>query len=236
MRGDGEIVLAVIQKRDELAAAAAIGVEGEGAGTITAAADILDIDGADWESKMNALQYAIAFGHAGVVRILLERGANARKIAVHKDKNESLSPLSLLAFHASESGWSGSDRDSGNGDAVRDILGALLDAGASTAHVDAIGRTCWHALAANPASAGVLEEFLKADAERNVQQRGEKKKATARALDVIDHQLQSAMWVATAVGNHKAIRALLDAGAAAYFPKEEWTLTYLEQRSLLRDE
>jgi len=215
MRGDEDLVTHILDKRQTLARfAAEKGKEEDflvdNAAITAAAVEILDIDGADWEVKINPLQYAVAFGHVGVVRLLLQHNSSARKVAVHKDRNESLSVLSLLVFHARESG---SEVDL---DITQQILEALLDAGAQTTQVDTSGRTCWHELAANPpAMHKILEMFLRQDAARNG--------GSARALDVLDHQLCTPLYTATVCGNACAIKALLGAGATACFSEEDWS-------------
>lgn len=154
--------------------------------------ELLDIDGADWELKLSPLQYAVVLGHATVVERLLAEGASAKKVAVHKDKNKS---LSLLAFCAAFA------RDARIMERAAQILSMLFAAGASTAQVDLEHKTIWHQLVEDPKSDDVLELFLKVDPNK------------AKTIDVLDKKGHSPLYSATSSGNHAAVELLLAHGA-----------------------
>jgi len=166
----------------------------------------LDIDGADWETKLSPLQYAVIMGQTNTVKALLDGGANARKIAVHKDEDKSISILSLLAIYASECGETGFEQ-------VEPIIKLLLASGASPTQVDAKGSTCWHYLAASrqQSSLRALEVFLAETANLKVQ-----------GLDVLDSGAWSPLYTAVANLNSGALAPLLRSGAKPFFEKEEW--------------
>jgi ankyrin repeat protein len=233
MRGNATLVEQILVTRKALAAAVverkALAKEDEATDDVSedfqdhqvseeslltaAAVELLDIDGADWEIKMNPLQYAIAFGHVEVVRVLLANGASVRKPAIHKDLEESRSVLSILALFASECGG----QDGIVNSVVRPMAELLISmGGASTAQVDTSGATCWHQLASSnkKASLECLDILLEADASRH----GGK----ARALDILDAQSQTPLYRATAEGNAGAISSLLRAGATPIFSSEDW--------------
>eukprot|EP00928_Gymnodinium_smaydae_P027264 TRINITY_DN21134_c0_g4_i1.p1 TRINITY_DN21134_c0_g4~~TRINITY_DN21134_c0_g4_i1.p1 ORF type:complete len:1590 (+),score=298.91 TRINITY_DN21134_c0_g4_i1:701-4771(+) len=209
MHGFERIVAAVLAKRQELAAAkvaASAGAAAEVSANQMSAAnvEVLDIDGADWERKLSPLQYAVVLGHERIVEILLKHGANAKKQAVHKDKNMSRSIISLCALYARES------RSLAN---AEKIFRRLLEAGASTTQVNFAHETVWHELASDPKDADILKLLLSLESEA----------ARKLTLDVLNTSGQSALFVAVQHGNHAAVEHLLDAGATAMFTTDEYS-------------
>lgn len=174
--------------------------------------EVLDVDCSDWDAKMSPLHYAVVLGHADMAKLLLSTkyGANARKVAVHKDQNKSLSVFDLLAMYASESG------KVINLPAFRDLSALLADAGASAAQVNTSGSTAWHTFAScnKPSSVEALKIALNLHCAKN--------NGKAIGLDILDSSAQTPLYVATACGNPEAISLLLESGATALFSEEEW--------------
>jgi ankyrin repeat protein len=195
MQGDAEITKLILEKRQDLMS------NGD--------EEVLDIDGSDYVVKMSPLQYAVTLGHVEVANILLNKGADARKIAVHKTNGKSISTLALLALYASECGQVGSS-------VVKPMLKVLLNAGASPTQVDTTGFTCWHHLAASAtqSSCSALETFVEVI--------GSKTGESPRGLDILDSQMRTPLCVATACRNSRAVRTLLIAGAKTFFTVEGW--------------
>eukprot|EP00439_Symbiodinium_sp_Y106_P030275 s1338_g3.t1 len=181
-----EIAELILEKRLELTKKSA----GDG---LPKPEEILDIDAADWEVKLSPLQYAVLFGHEGVMQRLLKAGADAKKPAVHKDPDAqanmygapvglSHSTLSLCAKFAG---------DSRKLEEAARMAKMLMAAGAST-------------------SQDVLELLLSLDT------------AKEQVLDVLDSSGKSALVLATSARNAKAVRHLLKHRAQAQLSDEEY--------------
>jgi len=210
MKGDLEMTRLILEKRQNLAALMVAAESSSETEEKDALVEVLDIDISDWEVKINPLQYAISLGHVEIVSILLDFGASARKVAVQKDQNKSISTLTLLAQYSLECGEVGLSK-------IQPILKLLLDAGASFAQVDTSGMTCWHHLASSthPSACETLESFVSVATSCDIDKR-------TMALDVLDVQKQSALYIATVVGNANVIRSLLQHGATPVFSEEDW--------------
>ena len=128
MKGNVVIAKLILEKRKSIAESA---VDSLDQVDYNALFDVLDIDGADLEKKLNPLQYAVSLGQVEIVRLLIKYDADVRKVAVHKDVQRSYSCLSLLTFYASECGKTGILN-------VKAIVDLLLDAGASFTQVDTL--------------------------------------------------------------------------------------------------
>jgi ankyrin repeat protein len=209
MRGNVAFVQKFLDARERLAKRLCEDKVDDNEAMEKALLDIVDIDGSDWEHKLSPLHYAVVMGHQNVVEVLLKRAfkANARKVAVHKDRNESLSLIALLALYASECGADEIET------VARHALAMLLEAGSSIAQVDKTNSTIWHRFVADDSdgATGALEMFL--DATSNVD---------TRALDLLDDQGRTALYIATCHGNTRAVSALLGAGASSVFTQDEW--------------
>lgn len=181
--------------------------------------DIFDIDGSDWEVKLNPLHYAILFGHLEIVVTLLAYGADASKAAVHKDRNESLSSFSLLSIYCIESG---KEIDL---EKVEEIARLLLHRGATASQIDTVGSTCWHRLASclKPSSNQTLELLLKIHREIHG--------GTPNGLNIINDNHQTPLYLATQNGNSDAVRTLLKAGALPFFDVDVWDALVLKKQA-----
>ena len=173
--------------------------------------EVLDIDAADWENKLNPLQYAIALGQVEMVRLLLKYSADVRKVAVHKDTNKSFSNLALLTEYATVCGNVGISN-------VKPILELLLDAGASFTQVDSANMTCWHHLAmiSDHLEWNALPVFLEVAKDRVPDLK-------FLAFDTIDSTRQTPLYIATLLGNSKSVERLLSSGASPFFDEEKWS-------------
>jgi len=214
MKGDLKIAKLLLEKIQAINTAAEIAleeeieIEGKSEKDVTENKIILDIDASDWEVKMNPLHYAIILGRVDMVKLLLSYGASARKVAVHKDRNESFSVLTLLAMYAGECGERGEH-------VIRPMAELLIGTGgASTVQVDTNGDTIWHHLACSTNSHRALEILLEIDAAKN--------NGTVRALNVLDSNMRTPLFAATACHNSKAVDILLKVGAAPRFEEQEW--------------
>lgn len=208
MKGNVSIAKFILEKRKNLAEESVDSAEEVDYNVLFG---ILDIDCADWEIKFSPLQYAIALGQVETVRLLLQYNADVRKVAVHKDFNQSISCLSLLAIYSSECGTTGISN-------VKPIVNLLLAAGASFTQVDTDNMTCWHYLAMFPDhlkwnSLPIFLEAAKAHVTDN----------RLMALDIIDRYCRSPLYVATVLGNHKSVESLLANGASPFFSDELWS-------------
>eukprot|EP00930_Biecheleria_cincta_P036665 TRINITY_DN25130_c0_g2_i1.p1 TRINITY_DN25130_c0_g2~~TRINITY_DN25130_c0_g2_i1.p1 ORF type:complete len:1765 (-),score=415.36 TRINITY_DN25130_c0_g2_i1:94-5325(-) len=199
MHGFDEILKLILEKRQALFKA---GTPNEEGGAAPASeADVLDIDAADWELKLSPLQYAVVFGRVKCIHLLIEAGAAAKKLAVHKDKNMSKSVLALCAQFAC---------DSRNLILGEQIAKVLFGAGASTSQVDTSFQTIYHQLAEKECNADVLEMFLKLDDQKS------------QVVNVIDAQGRSPLAVAVQAENNAAVKILLSNGATAKFSDEDF--------------
>uniref|UniRef100_A0A7S3QAV0 Ankyrin repeat protein n=1 Tax=Chaetoceros debilis TaxID=122233 RepID=A0A7S3QAV0_9STRA len=174
--------------------------------------DVLDIDGADWEKKLNPLQYAVALGQVDIVRLLIEHNADVRKMAVHKDHTEEgYSCLSLLAFYASECGKTGFSN-------VKPIVDSLLEAGASFTQCGKQNITCWHYLAmiSDELEWNPLPIFLES-AKTCISD------VRMIALDTPDCYQMTPLYIATLLGNCTSVQMLLSYGAAPSLPEAVWS-------------
>ena len=174
--------------------------------------EVLDIDAADWENKLNPLQYAIALGQVEMVQLLIKYNSDVRKVAVHKDTNKSFSALALLTEYATVCGKVGISN-------VKPILELLLDAGASFTQVDSANMTCWHHLAmiSDHLEWNALPMFLEVA-------KGRVPDLKFLALDTIDTAGQTPLYIATLFGNSKSVEHLLSSGASPFFDEEKWSL------------
>jgi len=186
MRGHVDILHLLLQKRRELQAAASLEEEEK------PEFDPLDIDCADWEVKLSPLQYSVALGHEEAMAALLREGANAKKVAVQKDRNLSLSILELAVILA---------RGRQDLQLAKRVFTALLVAGASSTQVDLEFKTIWHHLAMEPRDASILDAFLAEDPQK------------ARTIDVLDTNGYTPLARAAEVANKEAISVLLKHGA-----------------------
>jgi hypothetical protein len=59
--------------------------------------DVYDIDAPDWEHKCSPLHLSVSLGHAGTVALLLEHGADAKKMCVDEDTKSARSTIAMLA-------------------------------------------------------------------------------------------------------------------------------------------
>lgn len=175
--------------------------------------EALEIDSGDWEVKMSPLHYAVVLGHVDVARSLLEAGANARKVSVHKDKGKSESSLSLLAFYASECGM----QDWGFA-AVRPMAVLLFEHGASPMQVDTQGYTCWHWFATSHKKSSLKALDIVLELDKALSNNGK-----PRGLDIMDKQFRTPLYVATNVGNAKAVELFLSAGAIPSIDEDLWS-------------
>jgi hypothetical protein len=87
-------------------------------------------------------------GHTACVTTLVDHGASARKLAVHRDKNLAATQLGLWATFAGASKQL---------ETAKRMLPLLLAAGAPSSQVDTARSTVWHMLADNCAWTGVLQ-------------------------------------------------------------------------------
>lgn len=210
MRGDFVWVRMILEARKRLAVSGSTDLPID---------DILDVNGGDWESKLSPFHYAVLMGSVDTVKTLIEYGADPKKPAVHKDRNQSLSVFDLLFIFASEG--DGTPQHQGKVSAIAD---AIFVAGASPSQVDTNGQTTWHRLAniTKPSSVATFELFMSLFAKRD------SKRATG--LDILDNQARTPLYVAALARNAKIVTLLLQAGAVASFDQELWDAMIERQR------
>ena len=170
--------------------------------------DVLDIDCSDWENKMNPLHYAIALGQKDMVELLLQYNADAQKIAVHKDKNNSFSALTLLANYATQCGQMGYPN-------AKSILSSLLDKGCTFLQTDRNSSSAFHHLAM-ASDWNALSMFLEVAMSKGVS-------VEEMGLNNIDSERRTPLFLATLMSNSKSIDLLLAHGAKPVFTEDEWS-------------
>jgi len=167
--------------------------------------DKLDLDAEDYDQKMTPLMYAAFFGHLGVVRALLEEGADSKKFLDNESANHMTSVLVTrtsiltLACH--------------NGHA--DVLAELLDRGVPAGVTDSQGRTPLH-YAAHWGEVPCTVALLKCAA--SAQDKDQKKEGVSENVlnpHLADRESKTALLYAIEAGHTEAVELLVDSSSTA---------------------
>ncbi len=59
--------------------------------------DVFDVNAPEWELKRSPLHMAVSLGHAAVVAVLLQHGADAKKMFVDEQSKAAVAPMTMLA-------------------------------------------------------------------------------------------------------------------------------------------
>ena len=167
------------------------GGDGEGDGGAKAEdADVIDINGVDFDKKMSALHYTVALGRVDVLTVLLAAGANASAMVMDEEANLAVSPLELcfpLAKH-----------DAGT---ARAVILALVQAGVNSKQLNLQLCNVVHMAASLKHSATVLAVLFETDP------------AAHQAMNDLNQAGQSPLALAVSMCNPESVRFFLNAGA-----------------------